>query len=91
VSHPNDESDRKHVRHNPTPTAKDQRLRFGKSVSDDDVQAGSECSQRLEKTPRSQHLKDLLRGVRFIDGENEHTLKEKKRSSENNPSKETVA
>ena len=39
------------------------------------------------------HLKDLLRGVRFIDGENEHTLKEKKlqRSSENNPSKETAA
>ena len=39
------------------------------------------------------HLKDLLRGVRFIDGQNDHTLKEKKRqrSSENNPSKETVA
>ena len=39
------------------------------------------------------HLKDLLRGVRFIDGQNEHTLKEQKlqRSSENNPSKETAA
>ena len=39
------------------------------------------------------HLKDLLRGVRFIDGENEHRLKEKKlqRSSENNPSKEIAA
>ena len=39
------------------------------------------------------HLKDLLRGVRFIDGENEHTLKENKlqRSSENSPSKETAA
>ena len=39
------------------------------------------------------HLKDLLQGVRFIDGENEHTLKEKKlqRSSENNPSKEIAA
>jgi len=39
------------------------------------------------------HLKDLLRGVRFIDGENEHALKEKKlqRSSETKPSKETAA
>ena len=39
------------------------------------------------------HLKDLLQGVRFIDGENEHTLKEKKlqRSSETKPSKETAA
>jgi hypothetical protein len=39
------------------------------------------------------HLKDLLRGVRFIDGENEHTLKEKKlqRSSETTSQKETAA
>ena len=39
------------------------------------------------------HLKDLLQGVRFIDGENEHTLNEKRlqRSSENNSSKETAA
>lgn len=39
------------------------------------------------------HFKDLLQGVRFIDGENEHTLKEKKlqRSSETKPSKETAA
>jgi putative transposase len=39
------------------------------------------------------HLKDLLQGVRFIDGENKHTLKEKKlqRSSEINSSKETAA
>ena len=39
------------------------------------------------------HLKDLLQGVRFIDGENEHKLNEKKRqrSSENNSSKETAA
>ena len=38
------------------------------------------------------HLKDLLRGVRFIDGENEHTLKEKKlqRSSETTSPKETA-
>ena len=35
------------------------------------------------------HLKDLLRGVRFIDGENEHTLNEKKlqRSAETTSSK----
>ena len=39
------------------------------------------------------HLKDLLRGVRFIDGENEHTLNEKKlqRSAETTSSKETAA
>jgi len=39
------------------------------------------------------HLKDLLQGVRFIDGENEHTRNQKKlqRSSENNPTKETAA
>jgi hypothetical protein len=39
------------------------------------------------------HLKDLLQGVRFIDGENEHTRDEKKlqRSSENNSPKETAA
>lgn len=52
VSHPNHESDRKHVRHDPAPTAKDPRLRFSQSLSDDDVQAGSERVQRLEKTPR---------------------------------------
>ena len=53
VPPPNDESDRKHVRHDPAPPPKDPRLRFGKSVSDDDVQARSECVQRLEKTPRT--------------------------------------
>lgn len=39
------------------------------------------------------HLKDLLRGVRFIDGENEHTRNEKKlqRSAETTSSKETAA
>jgi hypothetical protein len=39
------------------------------------------------------HLKDLLQGVRFIDGENEHTRNEKKlqRSSENNSPKEAAA
>jgi len=39
------------------------------------------------------HLKDLIQGVRFIDGENEHTRNEKKlqRSSENNSPKETAA
>jgi putative transposase len=39
------------------------------------------------------HLKDLIQGVRFIDGENENTRDEKKlqRSSENNSPKETAA
>ena len=37
----------------PAPSPKDPRLRFGKSVSDNDVQARSECFQRLEKTPRT--------------------------------------
>jgi putative transposase len=39
------------------------------------------------------HLKDLIQGVRFIDGENENTLNETKqqRSSENNSPKETAA
>ena len=51
------------------------------------------AAQGWRKLRGHTHLKDLLRGVRFIDGENEHTLKEKKlqRSSENNPSKETAA
>ena len=39
------------------------------------------------------HLKDLIQGVHFIDGENENTRDEKKlqRSSENNSPKETAA
>jgi hypothetical protein len=53
VPHPNDKSDRKHVCHDPAPLPKDPRLQFGKSVSDNDVQARSECVQRLEKNPWS--------------------------------------
>ena len=54
---------------------------------------GQSASKGWRKLRGHTHLKDLIQGVRFIDGENEHTLHEKKlqRSSENNPSKETAA
>ena len=51
VSHSDHQSDRKHIRHNPTAT--DQRLRFGNSGSNDDAQAGSVRDQGLEKNTRS--------------------------------------
>jgi hypothetical protein len=76
VSYSDHQSDRKHIRLHPTATAKDQRLWFGKSGSNDDVQAGSVRGQGLEKTTSSHAPeKTFSDEVRFIDGENKHTLK----------------
>lgn len=49
MPHPNVKSDRKYVCHDQAPPPKDPRLRFDKSVSDNDVQVRSECVERLEK------------------------------------------
>ena len=76
VSYSDHQSDRKHIRLHPTATAKDQRLWFGKSGSNDDVQAGSVRGQGLKKTTRS-HAPEKTFSEEFVSStdENKHTLK----------------
>lgn len=76
MSHPNDESDRKHLCDNPSSPSQDKEQRQCQSVTGDDLQVGSALPKAGENCEVISIFQDLIKGVRFIDGVNEHSVDE---------------
>jgi hypothetical protein len=74
---------------NPSPSSKDKEQRQCQSRTGDDLQAGSQRFLRLSETVRHQHIPELIKGVRFIDGVIEQSPDDLKSSANESPATHT--